>query len=95
MAGSDGMIDAIVACVADDAENLTPCLGLARHGVERTYDVQFREAELTIQRIDIRPVPPDEALIYERDEITARIFRLHSRSGRQAMGCGVLRSNQD
>src|SRR6476646_4080323 len=90
------MVHAIVACVADDAKNLTPCLGLARHGIERTYDLQSREAELTIQRIVIRPVPPDEALIYERDEITARIFRfIPGTAVKQwdAEGCEVIRTD--
>jgi hypothetical protein len=36
--------------------------------------LQFREAELTIQGINIRPVPTDEALIDHGNEIASIIF---------------------
>lgn len=50
-----------------------PSPGLTLHRAD--LPPQFGEAELTIQGIDIRPVPTDEALINNGNEIASIIFR--------------------
>ena len=73
--GLDRLIDAIIACVANHADDLAPIRTLRGDGVRREAGDETRHANLTAERIGLGRVAFDECLIDDGDEVAASVFR--------------------